>query len=302
MQYNKKHYLCNMKINHLIILLFALIILQGCGGKNRTSDRPTLTVTLEPLRYFTEAIAGDRYNVVSMVPEGNSPETYDPTPQQMVALTKSTAYLRIGYIGFEQNWMDKLKSNAPHLRIFDTSQGVSLIREETFEHGDHHHPGGVEPHIWNSPRNASIIATNIYHALCDIDSGNRAYYKQRLDSLSLIIERTDQKIRSLLSTADSTFLIYHPALSYYARDYGLTQISIEEGGKEPSPTRLQELIEKCRRANVQTIFVQQEFDTHNAESIARELKLNIIRINPLNYHWEEEMIRIAGALNKKKQS
>lgn len=47
-----------------------------------------------------------------MVPKGSSPETYDPTPQQLVNLDKSIAYLRIGYIGFEQAWMDKLTTNA----------------------------------------------------------------------------------------------------------------------------------------------------------------------------------------------
>lgn len=291
-----------MKKNRIILFLLALTILPGCGKKEQTHDRPTLTVTIEPLRYLTETIAGDKFNVVSMVPEGNSPETYDPTPQQMVALTNSIAYFRIGYIGFEQNWMDKLKSNAPHLHIFDTSKGVPLIYEKHLAHGKHRHTEKVEPHIWNSPKNASIIATNIYKALCHIDSRNIAYYKQRLDSLSLIIKHTDNKIRSLLSTADSTFLIYHPALSYYARDYGLTQITIEEEGKEPSPTHLRDLIKKCRNSNVQTIFVQQEFDTHNAEAIARELGLNIVRINPLNYHWTEEMIRITKALTSRQKS
>ena len=96
----------------LIVCLFT-----ACDSKQSTSTKPTLTVTLEPLRYFTETIAGDKFKVVSMVPKGSSPETYDPTPQQLVNLDKSIAYLRIGYIGFEQAWMDKLTTNAPHLKV-----------------------------------------------------------------------------------------------------------------------------------------------------------------------------------------
>lgn len=109
-------------MKRIALFLVTLLCLSACGSKQQQSGKETLTVTLEPLRYFTEVIAGDKYNVVSMVPKGSSPETYDPTPQQLVNLDKSTAYLRIGYIGFEQAWMDKLTSNAPHLKVFDTSK------------------------------------------------------------------------------------------------------------------------------------------------------------------------------------
>ena len=111
----------------IYFLLLATILIASCkpGSKtnNRSEGKPVITVTLEPLRYLTEAIAGDRFTVVSMVPKGTSPETYDPTPQQLVELARSKAYFRIGYIGFEQTWTDKLTDNAPHLQFFDMSQG-----------------------------------------------------------------------------------------------------------------------------------------------------------------------------------
>ena len=93
-----------------LIYILVLLLLSACANTPQKSDKPILTVTIEPLRYFTKSIAGDDYEVVSMVPKGSSPESYDPTPQQMVALNRSQAYLRIGYIGFEQTWMEKLKA------------------------------------------------------------------------------------------------------------------------------------------------------------------------------------------------
>ena len=114
--------------------LYILTALLAVGCKNSSvqshknnDDKPVITVTIEPLRYFTEAIAGDNFSVVSMVPKGSSPETYDPTPQQLVDLAKSKAYFRIGYIGFEQTWMDRLMNNTPHIQVFDTSKGIDLI-------------------------------------------------------------------------------------------------------------------------------------------------------------------------------
>lgn len=279
-----------------LIYILTLFICCACGHTPQQSEKPVITVTLEPLRYFTEAIAGDCFEVVSIVPKGSSPESYDPTPQQLVNLSKSQAYLRIGYIGFEQAWMKKLETNYPTMKVYDTSKGVELIREEGHHHGNHYHEGGVEPHIWNSTQNASVIADNIYAALCEMDADHQPEYKQRLDSLKQVIARTDADVRTLLANADSTFLIYHPALSYFARDYGLHQISIEEGGKEPSPATLKTLIETCRREGAQIIFVQQEFDQRNAQLIADELGIEIVPINPLSHDWAEEMLRVASAL------
>ena len=279
-----------------LIYILTLFILSACGNTTQKSEKPILTVTLEPLRYFTEAIAGNNYEVVSMVPKGSSPESYDPTPQQLVNLSKSQAYFRIGYIGFEQAWMKKLEANCPDMKVYDTSKGIDLLRDKGHWHGDHFHEGGVEPHVWNSTQNALIIADNIYQALCELDSTHQEDYQKRLDVLKQTIRQTDANVRTLVENADSTFLIYHPALSYFARDYGLKQVSIEEGGKEPSPAQLKALIETCRNENVHTIFVQQEFDQRNAQLIAHELGVNIVSINPLSYDWVKEMIRIAEAL------
>lgn len=286
--------------SYSLVILLCMFLLTGCFGQNKSNkDERIITVTIEPQRYFTEAIAGDKFKVVSMVPKGSSPETYDPTPQQLVELGKSEAYLRIGHIGFEQTWMDRLLENAPHTQTFDTSKGIDLIRGEGHTHGDHYHEGGVEPHIWNSTRNARIIARNIYQALCTLDKENEGYYLARYDSLTQKIEQTDHIISSLLEEgADHAFMIYHPALSYFARDYHIEQIAIEEEGKEPSPAYLKDLIEISHLEDIRVIFIQPEFDRRNAEIIAKETQTQIIPINPLSYNWEEEMIHIAKSLKK----
>ena len=304
-----------MKKSYLLILIALLVLSCKQGGRqSKTEDgKPVITVTIEPLRYFTEAIAGDRFTVTSMVPKGSSPETYDPTPQQLVDLARSKAYFRIGYIGFEQTWMDKLTDNAPHLQFFDMSQDVDLIFDDSHVHHHHGEEGhteeehqheeiGVEPHIWNSTANAEIIAGNIMNALCTIDKGNEEVYIERYKALCRQIEHTDSLIRQELATpgADRAFMIYHPALSYFARDYGLHQIPIEAGGKEPSPTHLRELINTCRDEKVHVIFVQPEFDRRNAEIIAKQTGTRVVDITPLSYDWEAEMLKTARALKESK--
>ena len=302
-------------LKHSILCILIAILAVSCknGGTQAkpSDDKPIITVTIEPLRYLTEAIAGDRFTVVSMVPKGSSPESYDPTPQQLVELSRSKAYFRIGYIGFEQVWLDKLTDNAPHLQFFDTSKGVELIADNTHiphtkgDHGtneehDGHQHFGIDPHTWNSPTNAQIISTNILDALCTIDKAGQAYYVERYNALHKQIEKTDSIICGMLSAPKAThaFMIYHPALSYFARDYGLHQIPIEEGGKEPSPVYLKNMIDKCKAEKVNVIFVQPEFDRRNAELIAKQTGARIVPINPLSYDWEQEMLNTAKELIK----
>ncbi len=292
-----------------LLFLGSCLLLAACTGRasknnNGDEEKPVITVTLEPQRYFTEAIAGDKFKVVSMVPKGSSPETYDPVPQQLVSLGDSKAYFRIGYIGFEQTWMERLMNNTPHIQVFDTSKGIDLIlnngnHDHNHGHGTHDgHIHAVEPHVWNSTANALIIAGNTYKALSQLDKANDAYYMTRYDSLCQRIQHTDSLIRQQLSAPEAakSFMIYHPALSYFARDYGLHQISIEEGGKEPSPAHLKKLIDLCKAEDVRVIFVQPEFDKRNAETIAQQTGTKVVPINPLSYDWEEEMLDVAKAL------
>ena len=282
-----------------LIYILTLFILSACGNTTQKSEKPILTVTLEPLRYFTEAIAGDNYEVVSMVPKGSSPESYDPTPRQLTTLADSKAFLGIGYIGYETAWHDRLKANAPQVPFFNLSEGVELIKAEHHHHGHegHHHVHGVgvEPHTWTSPRTAMTIVRGIADALSQIDDAHSALYQQRADSLLQHLQQIDQQLTEQFAS-DSTnkaFLIYHPSLSYLARDYGLQQLCIEEEGREPSAAHLKELIDRCRRQGVRTIFIQPEFDRKHAEAIAQEIgDVEVVEINPLAYEWEEELMRV----------
>ncbi|MCD8167148.1 MAG: zinc ABC transporter substrate-binding protein [Bacteroides sp.] len=283
----------------IILLLLLTGCIAACTGNRASQQERTIAVTMEPLRYFTEAIAGDRFEVVSMVPKGSGPETYDPTPRQLVSLSNSVAYIRIGYIGFEVSWMDRILANNPGLPVYDTSKGIELIEEEGHFHGDHYHAGGIDPHTWNSTVNARIIAENIYQCLVSLDEANTAYYQQRYDSLLTEIDRTETEIRLLLAGLEgSVFIIYHPALTYFARDYGLEQICIEEDGKQPSPSYLRSMIHTCREKGVKVIFIQEEFDIRNAEIIAEATGTRTYTINPLNYDWQQEMVRTAHILKE----
>ena len=282
-----------------IILLSLLIgtLLSGCfSGAPKPKDK-VLFVSILPLKYFADKIVGNLYKVEVTVPPGAGPETYSPTPKQMMMLAEASAYFSIGYLGFEQTWLENFKSTNPDLHIFATSKRIDLIKDEK-QHEDHEHLQGVDPHIWSSPKTARLIALNIFDGMIQIDPSNSDTYQKNLDLLLSEISKVDSTVTKLLTNAKSKkFIIFHPALGYFARDYGFEQMSIEFEGKVPSPKHLQMIIETAKSENIRFVLIQKEFDQENAEIIAKETGSKIIQIDPLDYNWPEQIISIAKKLS-----
>ncbi|MGL4293050.1 MAG: metal ABC transporter solute-binding protein, Zn/Mn family [Bacteroidales bacterium] len=288
----------------LLRMLAASVVLLLTACVQPEKQKPIITVTIEPQKYFAEKIAGDKFDIHTMVPGGSSPESFDPSPGALVNLSHSSAYFRIGYIGFEMAWMDKLQRNHPELKVYDNSQGIELIENSghTCSDPSHHHEMDltIDPHIWTSAANGEKIARNMLSAFIELDPDNKSYYEDNFNKLQQEIRQTNDSVHAMLDDQrGDAFIIYHPALTYLAQEYGLKQYSIENQGKEPSAASLKSLIDQVRESGAKVVFIQQEFDEKNARVIADELGLKVVQINPLSYNWNQELIDIAKALDDK---
>ena len=120
-------------------------------------------------------------------------------------------------------------------------------------------------------------------------------YQALLQKIDSIADRAKQVLDH---KKDKIFLIYHPALTYFAADYGMEQISIEDEGKEPNPAHLKKIIDLALEKNIHMIFIQSQFDVNNAESVAKQIGGQIIQIDPLTENWTAEMNRLIDTLDK----
>ena len=265
----------------------AAVGLPACNGNHGPQGR-TVTVTIEPLRYFTEQIAGNRAKVVTMVPSGGNPETYEPSARQMMELSHSVLYIKVGDIGFERTWMKRLQDNAPHTLVVNASEGVQKLLTPQ---------GHADPHTWMSTANARVIARNIFRAMCRVDAAGSTYYRRNLDKLLSTIERVDQEVWIKVNASRArAFLVYHPVLTYFARDYSLHQLALEEEGREPSAADLQRVIGRARAEGVKTFFVQREFANSNIQVVVDETRTGKALIHPLGYQWDRQMLEVADKL------
>ena len=267
---------------------------QQKAGMAKSNAKPTVTVTIPPYQYFVDKIAEDKVDVNVMVSNGNNPETYEPYAQQMMELSKSALYLKVGSIGFEQTWMKKLQDNAPDMKVIDTSAGIKPAKT----------PGGnIDPHVWMSCSNARIIASNILKALCNLEPKNKAFFEKNYLSLLKIIDKRDSTIRKGFKDHPEMvrkFVIYHPILTYFARDYQLEQLAIEEEGREPSASQLKSLIERARKEKIRFCLIQAEFANRNTTTFIKESQTKAMNINPLQGEWNWAMQEAAAAVQGKK--
>ena len=291
-------------MKRFLYLIILSVILAGCKGtpqKQTDSGKAsgtekhttTVTVTISPYKYFVDQIAKGKVDVNVMVSNGNNPETYEPYAQQMMELSKSALYLKVGSIGFEQTWMKKLQDNAPDMKVIDTSVGIKPAKT----------PGGnIDPHVWMSCSNARIIASNILKALCELEPKNRAFFEKNYQSLLSLIDKRDSTIKeSFKKDPDLVrkFVIYHPILTYFARDYQLEQLAIEEEGREPSASQLKSLIERARKEKIKFCLIQAEFANRNTTTFIKESHTKPMNINPLQGDWNRAMQEAAAAVQGK---
>ena len=289
----------------LLFFIAVALLLQSCGTKEY--DKPKITVSLEPQKYFLDKIVGDKIDVSCLLSNGGNPESYEPTINDLLALEKSVAYLKMGNVGFEQVLTDKLKQNNKTLDIYDMSKGIDFITgthdccdHHHHEGEHHHHDASVDPHTWTSIKNAKVIARNMYDVVTKIDTVNASFYKANYDKLIASLDSLDSYATSKLAPhKGEAFLVWHPSLSYFARDYGLEQITIGQIGKELSALQLQEQIDNAHNHKARVFFFQQEFDSKQASVVNDRIGATMITINPLSYDWEAEIRRIIDAIDTK---
>lgn len=246
-------------------------------------------VSILPQKYFVERIGRERVAVAVMVGPGQSPATYEPTPRQMTALSRSQLYFSIG-CAFEDTWMKRIQAANPALRVVPMQRGVAMLPLA----GRGGEPGGTDPHTWTSPSRVKVMAATIRNALIEADAADRGEYESNYDAFIAELDALDRDIRAILAPLKGKpFLVSHPAWGYFANDYGLRQIPIEIEGKEPGARALARVIDLGRQEGVKLIFVQTQFSRRTAETVARAIGARVVAVDPLAEDYPENLLRVA---------
>ena len=279
-----------MRISLILALIVLILSVSGDMSQKADSEQVKVATTIIPLGEFVREIGGERVKVTVLVPPGAEPHTFEPSPSQIRQIADANVYVKIG-AGFEY-WIDNILKINPSMLIVDSSQGVDLIKGS-----DEGSIGGVDPHIWVSPRDAMVQVRNICVGLIKVDPSGKDYYIKNMDTYIRKLEELDYFLNSTFAKTDKKkFIVLHPAWSYFARNYGLEEISINEEEKEPGPKYVANVIELAKANGIKTIFVEPQYNPKMADIMANEIGGKEVVIDPLGENYIENMKHIGETI------
>jgi zinc transport system substrate-binding protein len=229
-----------------------------------------------PHAYLVERLAGDRVDVLVMLPAGASPLLYEPTLTQLRDLSEASLYVKVGHprFPFEHAWLETLLEERPGLPVIDAS---ARLRSE-----------GDDPHVWLVPENARSLAGDLAAALAELLPDAADAIETKRMALDLDLQALDTELRTILEPArGERFLVLHPAWGHLAREYGLVQVAIEPDHKEPGVRELAILIDHVQ--GLRTVFVQPQLDPASARVVADELGAQVEVLDPLAENWDANL-------------
>lgn len=279
------------------VLVFLCFIASSLMAK------PIIAVSIPMQAEFIEKIAGEEYDISVLVEKGTNPHDFEPKFSSIKEVNEAIAYFPIG-VEFEDAWLKRFLDQNPDMKIFPSNAGIKTINfahhsKDEHEHHDYHdHGEHGDTHIWLSLSNAKQIASNIYQALVKLNP--RGDYSKAYEALLAQIQGADIKIKAALKDVPKhqKFVVFHPMLGYFAREYDLEEISIEVEGKSPKMKEMVQVIDTIKKEKLQIIFAQPEFSTKAAEFIAEESGAKLGYFSPLETPWAENLIRFAETLKE----
>jgi len=183
------------------------------------------------------------------------------------------------------------------MKVIDLSKGLDLIAAASITSTNAKAKKGVNLHIWMSPPLVKQMARRIADELSVLNPKKRSVYNDNYLRFVTEIDHLDNKIKSALKDYQGRkFIMFHPSFSYFAREYGLNEYSLEPGGKEPTPQRMAELIKLAKKEGIRVIYIQSDLDREQARVFAEEVDGEIVEMWPLNPAWEENLMEITNML------
>ncbi len=280
-----------------ILTAAVVLLLSGCVSEE-DEGKIGVVVTLPPQVEMIEAIGGERIKVTVVVPAGESPHDYSPTPTQMTNVAAAEIFFIVGSgVEFETNFLDEIVSQNKDLTVVNCSEGIAFRNMEGSNENHEAEHGSRDPHVWLSPLNARQMVMNMYNGLVEIDPDGREFFETNRDSYISRLETLDEQISELFEGKEgAAFLVYHPAWGYFADAYGIVELAIEEGGKKPGPAGVAAIIEQARSLGIKVVFVSPQFSRSSAETIADEIEGEVVTVDPLAEDYLENLEYVAGEL------
>lgn len=277
-------------IKTITISLLALVAIGFVGCKqSKPADHSKIQIvtTLFPLYDFSKQIAGDKAEVILLLPPGVEAHSFEPKPSDIVRISKADLFVYTGPLmePWAENILKGISNNK--LSVINCSATIELAQEKDcnheIEHEDHDHDG-KDPHIWLDPILAQKIVNAIAEGLAQKDPVHKDFYLSNSAAYNEKLTSLDTTIRTTLEKCKSRTIIYggHFAFGYFARQYGLDYLSPYAGfspNAEPTPRKIAELIETLKNTGSSYIYYEELLEPRVAKIIAENTGAQLLLLH-----------------------
>lgn len=266
--------------NLFVILILAMVSLTSCGKENENIEntevedknvetKKTIYASFYPVSELVKMIAGDKFEVKTIIKTSEEPHSFELTSQAIKDLNGASliAYNGAGMESFIDDLKDNVKDDD---KFLDLSDGLTLL-DSSKEGSD---MASINPHTWLSIKNAKVMVDNIYRKLSSMDPDNEKYYKENLNMALKKFDDLDKKFTDELAKVkdkEKYFVVSHAAFNYLADDYGLKQVAVTgiSPEEEPSAKDLKTIADFVKEKNIKTIFFEGKATPKVAETLAK---------------------------------
>lgn len=275
-------------------IFFLCLLLAACGKAPKTeTGKPLILVSIAPYQFLASEIAGDEFEVRSVVPASANPHSFEPTASQVAGVSQGVVWFRIGE-PFEGKIIPILKGRNPELAVADLREGIELIEEGHALGCKHCSMDHLDRHIWLSPKLAGVQAAIIEKTLSEKFPEKEGLFKANLAKLQLNLVSLNEEIVEILKGVENrTILVSHPAFGYFCKEYDLSQLSVEYEGKDPRPKHLEEILNRAVAESMELALALPQYNNKGAQLIAEKLHVPIHMIDPYSADYFETMRKLA---------
>jgi zinc transport system substrate-binding protein len=267
-----------------VALLCAVVLAAGCERSDQApvrAQKPLVVASFYPLYEFARQVAGDRAEVVALVPSGVEPHDWEPTPADVARGQRARVFVYNG-AGLEP-WMDRLHAEVlpKSTVVVRATEGLPLTTADLPRHGG---GGARDPHVWLDPVLAAAQVEAIRRGLAAADPPGAAAYAANAQRYAGALDALHRRFEAGLATcARRDFVVSHAAFAYLARRYHLTPVSIMglTPEAEPSPAEMAAIVRFMRRQKVTHVFFETLVNTKLAATLAREVGARTLVLNPI---------------------
>ena len=311
--------------------LFYTCILCICSFfiYTETRAKDILVVSIAPQAYFLKHIVGNTQDVITFLPRGADPHTFEPSIKILQKVSKARVFFTIG-IGLENQWEHRLHAIAPSVEFVPSYIEQVMTPDihshqhshEGHEHSHHSHDthdghnhssctpsfkkhssGALIPinqHVWTSPRSMQIVIEQMMIKLIELyPQYTEMYTKNASELMDKMVVLNEEIQTGLQNKKHRIFISYHPSWGYFANEYDLQELVIEENEREPSAKTMVQLIKTAKEKQARVILTQPQFPQKSVQTLSKELNtLPIVNIDPLQEDWFSMMREMKETLEK----